>query len=96
MSQDALQYFLYVPGIIWRLFTSFNIPGLGFTPASLMFGILSVGLILYVVNNIFTVGGLVADDVRRHKPVTRSITTTGYDQYGKWTSYREVSSKRLR
>lgn len=95
MSNDAVMFFARIPGIIWSLFTSFNIPGLGFTPASFIFGVLSVAVVLYVVHNIFTVGGMVADDLRRHKPVVSESVTRHIDQYGNESkSYNQTVRRR--
>lgn len=60
MSSDAILFFRTVPQLIFSLFTSFEIPGLGFTPATLMFGLLSLPVIKYVITSLLHIGENVA------------------------------------
>lgn len=57
MSQDFIQILTYFPSTIWRLFTSFTIPGVNFTPATMMFGILSFGVAIKFVTGIIDITG---------------------------------------
>lgn len=56
MSSDALLFFSHVPQMIFDLFTSFQIPGLGFTPATFMFGMMSIPVIKFVLKSLFHIG----------------------------------------
>lgn len=60
MTSDALLFFTSVPRIIFSLFTSITIPGLGITPAVLMLGIMSIPLIKFTMIHIFNIGDSVA------------------------------------
>ena len=55
MNNDAV---LATQGIlsIWQLFTGFKIPGIGFTPAQLIFGILSFRVLIWAMINVFGLG----------------------------------------
>lgn len=55
MSNDFLQILSGFTNAIWTLFTGFKIPGLNFSPAVLMFGILSFGLALKLLRGIFDI-----------------------------------------
>lgn len=57
MSSDAILFFQQFPKMIWGLFNSVDIPGLGFTPGALIWGIVSFPVIVWVINNIFNFGG---------------------------------------
>lgn len=56
MSSDALLFFANIPGLIWSLFTGFKIPGVNFTPATLIFGILSFRVLIWAITNVFGLG----------------------------------------
>lgn len=56
MSSDAIYFFSTFPSIIFRLFTEIKIPGLGFTPATLLFGILSFYVSIFVIKNVLDIG----------------------------------------
>ena len=60
MTSDAILFFTSVPRLIFSLFTSITIPGLGITPAILMLGIMSIPLIKFVMIHIFNIGDSVA------------------------------------
>lgn len=55
MSSDFLQILQGFTSSIWTLFTSFKIPGLNFSPAVLLFGILSFHLAIKMLSGIFNV-----------------------------------------
>ncbi len=57
MSQDFIQIITYFPSAIWHLFTTFTIPGINFTPATMMFGILSFGVAIKFVTGIIDITG---------------------------------------
>lgn len=54
MSQDFILILQTFFSSIWSLLTSFRIPGLGFSPAVMLFGILSFGLALKLVHGLLT------------------------------------------
>lgn len=56
MTQDAILFFSTIPKMIWSLFTSFRIPGLNFTPAVLVWGLLSFRVLVWAIMNIFSLG----------------------------------------
>lgn len=56
MSSDAILFFTTIPRLIWSLFTGFKIPGLNFTPAVLIFGLLSFRVLLWAMTNVFGLG----------------------------------------
>lgn len=56
MSADTIYFFERFPSLIFRLFTEIKIPGLGFTPATLLFGILSFYVSIFVVKNVLDIG----------------------------------------
>lgn len=62
MNNDAV---LATQGIlsIWNLFTGFKIPGISFTPAQLIFGILSFRVLIWAMINIFGLGENFATNV---------------------------------
>lgn len=55
MSSDFLQILSGFTNAIWTLFTSFKIPGLNFSPAVLLFGILSFHLAIKFLSGVFNV-----------------------------------------
>lgn len=71
MSSDALLFFAQVPQLIWSLFTGFKIPGVNFTPAVLIFGILSFRVLIWAMINVFGLGesflGNMASSARKGK-----------------------------
>lgn len=54
MLQDVVDFMYGFLRQIWRLFTSWEFPGLGFTPAQLYFFILVAPLAVKVVKSIVT------------------------------------------
>lgn len=54
MSSDFIQILQGYFSAIWSLFTSFRIPGVNFSPAIMIFGILSFGLALKLMHGILT------------------------------------------
>lgn len=54
MSSDFLQVLQGFFSAIWFLLTSFRIPGLNFSPAVMIFGIMSFGLALKLMHGILT------------------------------------------
>lgn len=59
MTNDALSVVSVLFGTIFRLFTSWYIPGTNVTPAVAFFGILFVVIVFRIANKIF---GLWGDD----------------------------------
>ena len=59
MTNDALSVVSLLFGTIFRLFTSWYIPGTNVTPAVAFFGILFLVIVFRIVNKIF---GLWGDD----------------------------------
>lgn len=55
MSSDFIEILMYFPSMIWSLLTSFRIPGLNFTPAVLIFGVLSFGLAIKFISGILEI-----------------------------------------
>lgn len=62
MSSDAILFFTSIPRLIFSLFTSFEIPGLGFTPATLMLGIMSIPVLKYVISSLLGIGENIASN----------------------------------
>ena len=60
MSSDFVIILRGLFSILWSLMTSFKLPGLNFSPAVLMFGIMSFGLAIKLLSGIFTIttGGI--------------------------------------
>lgn len=56
MTSDTLLFFSSFPALIFRLFTEIKIPGLNMTPATIMFGILSFYVSVWVVRNVLDIG----------------------------------------
>lgn len=56
MSSDALLFFSRIPALIWSMFTGFKIPGVNFTPAVLIFGLLSFRVLIWAMINVFGLG----------------------------------------
>lgn len=85
MNQDAVLFFSTVPKLIWSLFTSFKIPGLNFTPAVLIWGILSFRVLIWAMQNVF---GLGMDSLSSMAPPPETTTTTNSlswkDSLGRW------------
>lgn len=67
MSSDALLFFSNIPGLIWSLFTGFRIPGVNFTPATLIFGILSFRVLIWAIINVFGLGESFGGALARNK-----------------------------
>lgn len=63
MSSDAILFFQQVPKMIWDLMNSFDIPGLGFTPGSLIMGILSIRILIWAIGNVFSLGQNAVSDI---------------------------------
>lgn len=55
MSSDFLQIITYFPSIIWSILTSFRIPGINITPATMIFGIFSFGVAIKFVTGIIDI-----------------------------------------
>lgn len=53
MTNDAFIILQYIFGAIWRLFTSFYIPGTRVTPAGILFLVLFGTVVLRFVKRIF-------------------------------------------
>lgn len=54
MTSDGLLVVQYLFTQIWSLFTSWNIPGTGVTPAAFFLFLLSAGVGLRIISHIFT------------------------------------------
>lgn len=54
MSEDFVRIIATFFNSIWSLFTGFRIPGVNFSPAVMMFGILSFGLALKLIHGLLT------------------------------------------
>lgn len=67
MTQDAILFFQTVPSMIWSMFTGFKIPGLNFTPAILIFGLLSFRVLIWAMINVFGLGQSFATKSMRSK-----------------------------
>lgn len=74
MSSDFIQIIQTFPALIWSLLTSFTIPGLNFTPATMMFGILSFGVAIKFVTGIIDITGhgFEATTVAEHKAMKKA------------------------
>lgn len=57
MTADAILILRTIFGTIWRLFTSWHIPGTNVTPASWAFFALTVVLLIRVFRIIFSIDG---------------------------------------
>lgn len=55
MTQDFINCMTCVLQQGFRLFTCFKLPGVNFTPAILLFGILSFGVAMSVIHGILTI-----------------------------------------
>lgn len=76
MTADAVAILGSLFDIIWRLFTSWHIPGTNVTPASLAFFFVSAGIGLRFVLQFFSSAGSASSAVRDAKVIK------------KWTRYR--------
>lgn len=56
MTQDAILFFTTIPSMIWSLFSGFKIPGVNFSPGTLIFGILSFRVLIWVMTNVLGLG----------------------------------------
>lgn len=74
MSQDFIQIITVFPSAIWSLLTSFHIPGVNFTPAVMIFGILSFGVAIKFVTGIIDITGHGFSETvsREHSAMRRS------------------------
>lgn len=57
MLPDAITFFQGFFAQIWRLFTSFYIPGTNLTPAALAVGIFMISLFIRIVKKLFDISG---------------------------------------
>lgn len=55
MTQDFINCMTTILSQGFKLFTCFKLPGVNFTPAVLLFGILSFGVAISVVHGILTI-----------------------------------------
>lgn len=54
-SADFLNIMQTILPSIFSLFTSWKLPGVNFTPAVLMFGLMSFGIAIYFIHGIITI-----------------------------------------
>ena len=95
MTSDAVLFFSRVPGIIWSLFTSFNIPGVGFSPGTLLFGIISIPIIVWTITNVFGFGANFSSKVANRPEDEHIYHNTTYVP-GKGYSDSWTRSKRVK
>lgn len=75
MSSNAMQLFQLIVNSMWTLFTSWKLPGLGFTPAQFVAFLLVFPLVLDFVSQILA--GASSSFVT-HENIRRSVDKTDY------------------
>lgn len=68
MSSNAMQFFQLIVNSMWKLFTTWKLPGLGFTPAQFVCFLVLFPIVLRFVSDIISggVSGFVArENIRR-------------------------------
>ena len=79
MTNDFLTIMQTVLTQGFRLFTAFNLPGVNFSPAILLFGILSFGVAISFIHGILTITatGLKGRDAQGERWAARKESTKG-------------------
>lgn len=73
MTADAIAILGALFDIIWRLFTSWHIPGTNVTPAALGFFLISAGIGLRFVLRFFSSAGSADSAIRDAKSINKRV-----------------------